>query len=39
MARKQHPKKVAAHLMKASHKKVGRKRGGKRHSKKTITKA
>ena len=39
MSRKHHSKKVAAHLMKASHKKGGRKRGGKRHSKKTITKA
>lgn len=40
MARKRHSKKVAAaHLMKATHQKKGRKGGGKKHSKRTITKA
>lgn len=38
---KHRAKKVAAHLMKASHHKGGHKKrhGGKHHSKKTITKA
>ena len=39
MAKRRSKKVSAAHLMKATHHKKGRKRGGKHHSKKTITKA
>lgn len=39
MAKRGRKKVSAAHLMKATHHKKGRKRGGKHHSKKTITKA